>query len=102
MSKRRTLVDSETGTVFANHPVSLQETVPFTNPKTGKRTLFPAEACYWTKDGGAKLTPTYVLLNEAVGKPGPTLCPDCGRKVVFHNPLPPAEDMLKAAQIDAK
>lgn len=98
MSKRRTLVDAQTGEVFAEHAVSLSETVPFTNPKTGNRTLFPAEACYWTKDGGAKLQPTYVLLNEAVGKTGPTTCPDCGRKVIFHNPLPPAEVMLKASQ----
>ena len=42
----------------------------------------------WTKDGKIKQDPTPVLLNEYAGKPGPTFCPDCGRRVVAHNPPP--------------
>ena len=35
-----------------------------------------------------KPEPTWVLVNEFVGRPGPTFCPDCGRLVVGHNPAP--------------
>ena len=55
---------------------------------SGKKTGVPAEACYWTADGGTKKNPTWVLLNELAGKPGPTFCPDCNRLVVGHNPAP--------------
>jgi hypothetical protein len=55
---------------------------------SGKETGYPAELCYWTKDGGTKKEPTAVLLNDTVGKSGPTFCPDCGRLVVGHNPAP--------------
>ena len=43
---------------------------------------------HWTADGQSKPTPTAVLLNESIDKPGPTFCPDCGRLVVGHNPRP--------------
>ena len=49
---------------------------------------YPAELCYWTKDGKVKDSPTAVLLNLYVNKPGPTFCPDCGRLVVPNNPFP--------------
>jgi hypothetical protein len=55
---------------------------------SGGMTGYPAEECWWTKDGKERSEPFYVLLNEATGKPGPTFCPDCGRLVVGHNPLP--------------
>jgi hypothetical protein len=55
----------------------------------GKR-AWPAELCFWTKDGKAKGEPTPVLLNENLGKSEATFCPDCGRLVVGRNP-PPAE-----------
>jgi hypothetical protein len=51
-------------------------------------TGYPAEACYWTADGGTKTEPTWVLMNAVLGKPGPTFCPDCGRLVVARNPMP--------------
>lgn len=73
------------------------ETFPYYSPYTKDQTAYPAETCYWTKDGKAKLEPTYVLLNEYIKKQGPTLCPDCGRLVEPHNPPPPAE-LMAAAQ----
>ncbi len=95
-SRYRTLIDSKTGEVFKDFKIPQGATWPMTHPATGERTLYPTETCYWTKDGQAKLEPTYVLLNEQVGKPGQTLCPDCGRRVVPHNPMPPAELLNKA------
>ena len=40
--------------------------------------------------------PTYVLLNTWTGKPGPTICPDCGREVTRFNPMPPDQLLIKA------
>jgi hypothetical protein len=69
------------------------EAVPVPSPFSKERTGYPAEKCFWTKDGAAKLEPDYILLNEYIGKTGPTMCPVCGRLVVAHNPLPPADKM---------
>ncbi len=90
-SRSRTLVDAESGEVFENFPIKDGDRQPWMNPKTGKATLFPAERCFWTRDGKAKMKPTWVLLNQYAGKPGETICPDCGRRVVPHNPAPPDE-----------
>jgi hypothetical protein len=65
------------------------QSIPIKAP-SGNNSGYPAELCYWTKDGQAKTDPTPVLLNVLVGKPGPTFCPDCGRLVVGHNPRPGA------------
>ncbi len=97
LSRRRTVIDTKTGEIIRDFVIPEDSTMPWTNPKTGEKTLIQGEACYWTKDGKAKLEPTYVLLNEMTGKPGPTICPDCGRPVVAHNPLPPA-DLLREAK----
>lgn len=97
-SRYRTLVDSETGEVFVDFKVPTGSTFPIKNPKSGKPTLYMGEPCYWTKDGKAKLEPTWVLVKQSIGLPGPTICPDCGRKVVPHNPTPPDELMIEAAQ----
>lgn len=64
------------------------EMPPVTCPACKKTTAYPAEACYWTRDGGIKDKPTYVVLNKHLGKEGDTICPDCGRVVVGHNPDP--------------
>ncbi|MBX3395120.1 MAG: hypothetical protein KF841_07095 [Phycisphaerae bacterium] len=82
---------SETGKTFA-HVRRSGEPSPVLSPFSKKNTGYPAEKCYWTKDGKIKDTPTYVLLNEQAGKPGPTKCPDCGRLVVPHNPRPRRSD----------
>lgn len=91
-----TLKDAETGEVFENFQVSRGENMPYRNPKTGKNSLYPVETCYWTKEGKAKLTPTYVILNSTLGKSGKTTCPDCGRSVVMYNPRPPDALMQQA------
>jgi len=96
MSRTRLLKDSESGEVFKQYRLRDGDTLPAVNPKTGKRTLYPVEFCYWTEDGEGKTEPTYVILNEALGKEAPTTCPDCGREVVFHNPEPPVDVMMEA------
>ncbi len=63
-------------------------TYPVISPYSGQATGYKAELCYWNKDGTIKTDPTPVLLNSDIGKPGPTFCPDCGRLVVSHNPVP--------------
>lgn len=78
---------AETGKTFP-HVRKSGEQSPVLSPHSGKNTGYMAEKCYWTKDGKIKDTPTYVLLNEATGKPGPTWCPDCDREVIPHNPRP--------------
>lgn len=89
-SRTRPMIDRDTGELFEKYVVKDGMTQPYPHPSTGKLTLFPAEKCFWTKDGKAKLTPTYVLLREYKGEQGETLCPDCGKRVVPHNPSPPA------------
>lgn len=88
-SRTRVAIDAESGRVFEDYKIKDGDTLPWKNPATGNRTLYPAEKCFWGQDGSFLAKPTYVLLNEYANKPGPTLCPDCGRVVVAHNPLPP-------------
>jgi hypothetical protein len=97
-SRIRVMIDAETGEVFENYRITEGAAGPWEHPTTGRKTLFQPEVCYWTRDGKAKLDPTYVLLNEFKGESGQTICPDCGRVVVAHNPLPPDELMIEAAE----
>ena len=60
---------------------------PQENPKTGERTLYPAEMCYWNECG--EKGGTAVLMNTYRGEPEPTHCPVCGHIVRFRNPAPP-------------
>jgi hypothetical protein len=99
-TSQRVFIDSTTMKPF-NHELQAGESIPVKAP-SGGNTGYQAELCYWTKDGKVKDEPTPVLLNEAVGKPGPTFCPDCGRLVVGHNPRassdatpPPTESEYK-------
>ena len=71
---------------------------PVVSPFTGKKTGYPAERCYWTRDGKRKATPTYVILNASLGLPGDTFCPDCGRIVIGHNPPPPPDTPLASPE----
>ncbi len=80
---------AETGKTFEYKPQE-SDTFPVLSPHTDKKTGYRAEACYWQKDSDEPRTePTWVLLNEDVDKAGVTECPDCGRIVVRHNPMPP-------------
>ena len=72
------------------HRNQIGETQPILSPHSGKNTGVTAEACFWTRDGATKEEPTWVLLEELAGRPGPTFCPDCGRLVVPRNPKPVA------------
>jgi len=82
----RWFVDSQTGKGFR---VTIRPGMEIpTEAPSGGKTGYPAELCYWTKDGHISTEPFPVLLNQTVGKPPPTFCPDCGRLVVGHNPRP--------------
>lgn len=85
-ANQRLFVDSVTGKNFWVNLENIDE-VP-TKVPGGGMTGYPAELCFWTADGKPKSEPTGVLLNETVGKTGPTFCPDCKRLVVGRNPPP--------------
>ncbi len=82
--RSRVFIDATTMKGF-RHELVAGESLPIVAP-SGNKSGYPAELCYWTKDGKPKADPTPVLLNSWVGKPGPTFCPDCGRLVVPNNP----------------
>jgi hypothetical protein len=86
LSADRTFIDSATGKPF-EHELKIGDMIPVDAPSGGK-TGYPAELCYWTKDGKPKDQPTAVLMKNLIGQSGPTFCPDCGRLVVGHNPAP--------------
>jgi len=96
ISSSRIYVD-EKGNSFR---VTIKSGEPVKAPGGGA--AFPAELCYWTKDGKPKDTPTAVLLNGHVGKPEPTFCPDCGRLVVPHNPPPSVRKTPPPTQAEYK
>jgi hypothetical protein len=86
LSVDHTFVDAATGKPYS-YELQIGSTVPAPAPSGGK-TGYPAEACFWNKDGSPKKDPTFVLLNLYKGNNEPTFCPDCGRLVVGHNPRP--------------
>ena len=98
-SRTRVVMCVETGEVFEAFVVRDGDPPPWEHPHTGRRTLLIPEKCYWTREGKAKIHPTYILLNESRGIEGPTICPDCGRTVVVHNPMPPRDLMLEALKV---
>jgi len=85
-ANHRVFIDASNGKPFTMELKSGMS-VPVRAP-SGQNTGFPAELCYWTADGKTRNKPYPVLLNQWVGKPGPTFCKDCGRLVVAHNPRP--------------
>jgi hypothetical protein len=99
----RNFICSETGKAFA-YRLKEGDREPVMSPYTKRPTGYRAEKCYWKRETGpggevlwkAKKTPTLVLLNRYKGEPEPTLCPDCGRVVKPHNPLPPM-DLIREA-----
>lgn len=80
---------AETKQIFEHKP-EIGENWPVMSPYTKRKTGYPVERCYWTKDNKQKSKPDYVILNEHLGLKGATLCPVCGRIVVGHNPPPPS------------
>src|SRR6185503_17783054 len=87
LSRDRTFICAETKKPF-EYTLKVGDQIPVKSPHSGKNTGYPAELCYWTKDGEIKDDPTPVLLKSHLGERGPTFCPDCGRLVVGHNPRP--------------
>jgi hypothetical protein len=87
LSRERTFICAQTHKPF-EYTLKVGDQIPVKSPHSGKNTGYPAELCYWTKDGRIKDTPTPVLLRSNLGERGPTFCPDCGRLVVGHNPRP--------------
>jgi len=97
LARDKTFICSETLKPF-EHQLSIGDKFPIESPYSGKSTGYPATACFWTADGKAKKDPTWVLLNETLGKPGPTFCPECGRLVIPHNPVPNPGDKAPPLQ----
>ena len=87
ISAERPFICAQTGRSF-RAKVRAGMLPPIRSPHSGKDTGYPAEMCYWNSDGTARTQPTAVLLNSYVGRPEPTFCPECGRRVVAHNPRP--------------
>lgn len=104
ISAERAYICAETDKPF-EYTVQRGDREPVESPYTHRRTGYAAEKCYWTKDAGgnwaAKLKPTFVLLKSKLdpNTTEETYCPDCGREVVGHNPMPPQE-LMDAAQAD--
>jgi len=91
MSTQRMYMDSKTGQPFP-HTLTAGDATPIDAPSGGK-TGYPAEACFWTKDGKIKTDPTWVLLEEYTkAATTPTFCPDCTHRVVGLNPQPGLDD----------
>ncbi|HEX3359062.1 MAG TPA: hypothetical protein VHS31_18930 [Tepidisphaeraceae bacterium] len=86
IARDRMYIDAKTMKPF-EHELKIGDTIP-TEAPSGDKSGYPAELCYWTKDGKIKEDPTPVLLKSWLGQSGPTFCPDCGRLVVGHNPRP--------------
>ena len=86
-SINRLFICAESGKPF-HYELKKGDSFPVRSPYTGRLTGYPAELCFWTRDGAIKDDPTPVLLNEYKGTAGPTFCLDCGRLVVAHNPAP--------------
>lgn len=85
MANEKAFIDAESLKGFSYTP-KRGDSIPIASPFTGKKTGYPAELCYWTKDGNPKNEPTYVLMQQALGRSGSTFCPDCGRLVRLFNP----------------
>ena len=87
LAKGRVFICAETKKPFSIE-LTADMKIPCDSPHSGKPTGYPAEMCYWTKDGKTKEDPTPVLMNGYVNLPEPTYCPDCGRMVTVRNPYP--------------
>lgn len=81
------VVDVDTGGRFRLDIDTNLDGWPAPCPGSGRRSCYPAEVCRW--DRCAQMGGTWVVLNETLGRPGPTYCPACGHLVMPQNPLPP-------------
>lgn len=79
-ASERVFVCAETGKSF-KYRAQPGEKYPVPSPYSGKKSGYPAERCYWTREGKVKQEPTWLLRNNFTGIKGPTFCPDCDRFV---------------------
>jgi hypothetical protein len=87
LSRQGLFIDASTGKAFA-YTIQIGDRIPVVAP-SGGRTGYPAELCYWTREGTMRAEPYPVVVKRYAGKSGPTFCPDCGRLVKAHT-APPA------------
>jgi hypothetical protein len=80
LSSDRVYICSQTGKTF-RYSDKVANKYPVRSPHSGTDTGYPAQFCFWTRDGQFKAEPSYVLHNSFIGKPGPTFCPECDRLV---------------------
>lgn len=97
-ANQRMFIDAKTGQPFP-YELTIGDMIPVNAP-SGGNTGYPAEQCNWTADGKPGTKITYVLMNDWVGKPGPTFCPDCKRRVIANNP--PALEGAKAPPTESE
>lgn len=101
LSETRVFMCAECGKQFTI-TLKIGDMEPFECPSCGAKASYLTEKCCWTKgengEWKAKLEPTYVILKNRIDPDSTekTFCPDCGREVVGHNPLPPRELMDQA------
>jgi hypothetical protein len=97
-SHHRWFVCAETQRPFRAR-VEIGTSIPVMSPFSHRATGYPAELCYWTKEGTITREPTPVLLRRFLDPAdnSPTFCPDCGRLVVAHNP-PPIQGQVPPTQ----
>lgn len=96
-TNRIVVINAKTGEVDRRFRLPMNEAPPYAT-SSGEKVLYPAELCWYDKDGSVMAEPTAVLLNEYAGKPGDTLCPHCNRRVVKRNPGPSFAEIEAARQ----
>lgn len=100
LSYNRVFVCAKTGKPY-NYEIKAGDKQPYFSPFSDGYTGYIAEVCYWMKDANgeyvAKTKPTVVLLRKHFEPGADTFCPDCGKEVVGHNPMPP-DDLMQAAK----
>ncbi len=95
-------IDCITGKAFYCN-VHAGETLPVRSPFTGRRTGYPGTFAWWSANGTPLKKPDIVLLNEYLGKPGPTFDPRTNRLVLPAGlpPTPGQKPPPTKAQYDA-
>jgi hypothetical protein len=97
----RLFICAKTGKTF-EYTLKFGDPIPVRSPYSGEDTGYPADLCYWTREGTVKKDPTPVLVKSRTGDRSPTFCPDCGRLVVVHNPKPKDGDKPPPTEAEYK
>jgi hypothetical protein len=100
-ANERLFICAKTGKTF-EYTLKFGDPIPVKSPHSGEDTGYPADLCYWTREGAIKKDPTPVLVKSRMGDRAPTFCPDCGRLVVVHNPKPNEGDKPPPTEAEYK